>query len=62
MPEIRFTVSKAMMAYLQWLSKNVIPKKSAHEVAEYLVTKQVEKMRRDHRSTEPPLSEDEGEP
>ena len=53
MPQIRFTVSDAAIAYLRWLARNILFEKSEHDAARHLMMHRLEKTRRQHRRDEP---------
>ena len=57
MPEIRFTVPDHVVAYLKWLSRNIILEKSWNDVGKYLMMRQIERMRRKYHRDEPPLED-----
>ena len=51
--QTKFVLSDDARWYLRWLAKDVLFLKSEHDPAKYLVTRQMEQLRRENRGTEP---------
>jgi len=57
MPQIKFSVSKELCAYLRWFAEDILSEASEHPAAKHLMMQGLEHSRRKHRENEPKLAE-----
>jgi hypothetical protein len=50
--QIKFTVTKATAAYLRWFAHHIIFEDGHDDAAKYLMMKQLERTRREYRTSE----------
>ena len=55
--QVKFTLTDDARSYLKWLGGEVLFLKTEHEVAKYLVTRQIELLRRENRGSDPSIVE-----
>ena len=51
--QVKFTLTDDARGYLRWLGAEVLFLKTEHDVAKYLVTRQIEILRRENKGRDP---------